>query len=613
MFDPYPVYAALGAACAGVPDFSVTPRLVVGTFSYAKLPMVADLAAQGDALADHDVVAALAGDPDALRAVRSELDRSRVDLDDPERDVLVLDADSSQQEAIEAVRSGSHLVVHGPPGTGKSQTIANLIATLAADGKRVLFVAEKRAAIDAVVGRLDRVGLGDLVLDLHGGATGAVAALAGARRGPRRASDAADPDTSEVERTLLERRTRLTDHATALHERREPWGVSAYDAQVELTRLTHRRNAPTSRVRIHGEALRAVSRDRVRERPASSPTRRRWAPDHHPADNHWYAAHVASVRRRDTRDPVRAEQRGPRAQERSVRCCRRLGCRPPPGRPTGGSVDLAERVRQTRTLRPEVFAVPLTDVVGATATRTTAARTASSSRWFTRLRLRRQARALPRAGPAAGPTARRAPRAQEQAAGLGSSPAAAPARRPRRPGRADRDWSALRPPGVAVHPPRTHARRSTWRRSRCPTCRPARSRRPRRPAGRLPRAVAVLDRCGPPGSAAGRRPRRRGVAVDDVAPEMERVWWISLLDDVSVRDPRYGTHDGPLLRRVGRTTSVPTTSTSTAPPRGCGRRSGAGSRPWPTTPTRRPWSGPRRRSRAGTCRCASCCPGPARR
>ena len=172
MFDPYPVYAALGQACADLPDFSVTPRLVVGTFSYAKLPMVADLAAQGDALADHDVVAALAGDPDALRAVRSELDRSRLELDDPDRDVLVLDADSSQQEAIEAVRSGSHLVVHGPPGTGKSQTIANLIATLAADGKRVLFVAEKRAAIDAVLGRLDRVGLGDLVLDLHSGAHG---------------------------------------------------------------------------------------------------------------------------------------------------------------------------------------------------------------------------------------------------------------------------------------------------------------------------------------------------------------------------------------------------------------------------------------------------------
>ncbi len=62
-FDPYPVYAALTHLCGAIPDFAVAPRLVVGTFSYAKLPMVADLAAQGAALADHDVVAALAGDP----------------------------------------------------------------------------------------------------------------------------------------------------------------------------------------------------------------------------------------------------------------------------------------------------------------------------------------------------------------------------------------------------------------------------------------------------------------------------------------------------------------------------------------------------------------------
>ena len=251
MFDPYPVYAALSQACSGVPDFSVTPRLVVGTFSYAKLPMVADLAAQGDALADHDVVAALAGDPDALRAVRSELDRSRVELDDPDRDVLVLDADSSQQEAIEAVRSGSHLVVHGPPGTGKSQTISNLIATLAADGKRVLFVAEKRAAIDAVVGRLDRVGLGDLVLDLHSGAHGrrrvarelvdALDRLARpetTRGRGRGASSATDPVASRVTAPAAARRTaadRLTGHVRSLHEEREPWGVTLYDVQEAVS------------------------------------------------------------------------------------------------------------------------------------------------------------------------------------------------------------------------------------------------------------------------------------------------------------------------------------------------------------------------------------------
>ncbi|WP_035949862.1 AAA domain-containing protein, partial [Knoellia flava] len=172
-FDPYPAFEALTETCSSVPDFEVAPRLVLGTFSYAKLPMVADLAAQGDALADHDVIAAIAGDPTAMRSVRHELPSRAPDVvPDPASGLLILDADSSQQEAIDAARSGAHLVIHGPPGTGKSQTIANLVAALAADGKRILFVAEKRAAIDAVVGRLDRVGLGDLVLDLHDGARG---------------------------------------------------------------------------------------------------------------------------------------------------------------------------------------------------------------------------------------------------------------------------------------------------------------------------------------------------------------------------------------------------------------------------------------------------------
>lgn len=170
-FDPGPAFAGMSEWCLSIPGFSITARIVAGTFSYAKLPMVADLTAQGESLASHDVVAALAGDPGALAAVRSQPPASQADpLFDDHGALLVLDADGSQQDVVEGVRAGSHLVVQGPPGTGKSQTIANLLASLAADGKRVLFVAEKRAAIDAVVGRLDRVGLGSLVLDVHDGA-----------------------------------------------------------------------------------------------------------------------------------------------------------------------------------------------------------------------------------------------------------------------------------------------------------------------------------------------------------------------------------------------------------------------------------------------------------
>ena len=79
----------------------------------------------------------------------------------------VLDADSSQISVIENVKAGHNLVVEGPPGTGKSQTIVNLIAELIAEGKTVLFVSEKMAALEVVKSRLDSVGLGKFVLELH--------------------------------------------------------------------------------------------------------------------------------------------------------------------------------------------------------------------------------------------------------------------------------------------------------------------------------------------------------------------------------------------------------------------------------------------------------------
>ena len=139
--------------------------------------MVRDLEAAGDLLADSDLVAAIAGDAHAQQAGRGRARsrrRSRPTAGDgadaPENDYSVLDADSSQRSAIDAVLAGRSLVIHGPPGTGKSQTIANLIAAMVARGRKVLFVAEKRAAIDAVLSRLVGVNLGDLVLDIHEGA-----------------------------------------------------------------------------------------------------------------------------------------------------------------------------------------------------------------------------------------------------------------------------------------------------------------------------------------------------------------------------------------------------------------------------------------------------------
>ena len=86
----------------------------------------------------------------------------------PRREFCVVEADSSQQCAIAGIAAGQNAVIHGPPGTGKSQTITNLIATLVAQGKTILFVAEKRAALEVVQQRLQNCGLDHLAMDLHG-------------------------------------------------------------------------------------------------------------------------------------------------------------------------------------------------------------------------------------------------------------------------------------------------------------------------------------------------------------------------------------------------------------------------------------------------------------
>ena len=133
--------------------------------------MVKDLTDNLDQLTLHDLIAAIAGDPSArqmLRSANTEENPRELDLLPPNNEFLVLDADSTQQAAIAGVLSLRNGVIQGPPGTGKSQTIANLIVELAARGRRVLFVAEKRAALEVVLDRLQRRGLRHLALDLHG-------------------------------------------------------------------------------------------------------------------------------------------------------------------------------------------------------------------------------------------------------------------------------------------------------------------------------------------------------------------------------------------------------------------------------------------------------------
>ena len=223
--------------CAPLAGFAIAARSVIGNFSFAKLPMVNDLNTNREHCARHDLIASIAGDVGARNALAA---RSAVvvpddlpDVIEPEAEYLVLPADASQSHVINRVLNGESITIQGPPGTGKSQTIANLIASLVAGGKRVLFVAEKRAAIDAVVKRLHQVGLDDIVLDLHSVST-TKAAFARALAQPLQATATAD-DTDPIDRQqLIDARRALHDYAQTMHSVREPFGLSLYDLQAEM-------------------------------------------------------------------------------------------------------------------------------------------------------------------------------------------------------------------------------------------------------------------------------------------------------------------------------------------------------------------------------------------
>ncbi|MDE2787672.1 MAG: AAA domain-containing protein [Chloroflexota bacterium] len=220
-----------------VAGIAIADRVVAGNFIYTNMPMVADLDHNLAAFADNDFVAAIAGVNEARQALADRIQDpplNRPDTDPPENEFLVVDADASQNRAINRVLAGESLVIWGPPGTGKSQTIANLIASLISQGKRVLFVAEKRAAIEVVIARLRRVGLSNLVMDVHGGVRSRREFAGSLADSMRDIGTVPARDDSELHRRLSERRAELIAHVDAMHAIREPWRVSLFEVQEKL-------------------------------------------------------------------------------------------------------------------------------------------------------------------------------------------------------------------------------------------------------------------------------------------------------------------------------------------------------------------------------------------
>jgi very-short-patch-repair endonuclease len=147
----------------------------------------------------------------------------------------VIDADSSQAVAIEEVSRGRNLVIKGPPGTGKSQTITNIIAAAAAQGRTVLFVAEKMAALDVVHRRLRDAGLSSLALELHSSKANKRVLLEELKRARSGSAPAPGGEATLVQR-LTDSRDKLNSHADMMHRSHEPSGLTPFRLLGHLIR-----------------------------------------------------------------------------------------------------------------------------------------------------------------------------------------------------------------------------------------------------------------------------------------------------------------------------------------------------------------------------------------
>lgn len=139
----------------------------MGLVSFLKISMYNDLLRNEAQLKTNPIIRAFAGERNEVNTIDGDTYEFDHDACRAIDSFQVLDADSSQQDAIALSQKGVSFVMQGPPGTGKSQTITNIIAQALADGKKILFVSEKMAALDVVYRRLTDVHLVDFCLSLH--------------------------------------------------------------------------------------------------------------------------------------------------------------------------------------------------------------------------------------------------------------------------------------------------------------------------------------------------------------------------------------------------------------------------------------------------------------
>ena len=200
-------------------EWCVKPNeIYLGFFNFTKLVMYNDLdLKEWPNIKNHPLLKSIFGESEGVSEAR-DFEPKEIDRKLPSESMYhVMDADSSQATVIEEVKRGKNLVVEGPPGTGKSQTITNIIAELLAANKKVLFVSEKMAALEVVKKRLDDVNLGDFCLELHSYKSNKQALLNELEKSASRQEPHEDQSDS-IFKKLDDMKSKLNSYVKEVHE-----------------------------------------------------------------------------------------------------------------------------------------------------------------------------------------------------------------------------------------------------------------------------------------------------------------------------------------------------------------------------------------------------------
>lgn len=220
--------------------WSVVTECKIGIFSFLKINMYKDLKDNAEKIVGNESVRALLGEIE----VRGEEEESGEALEQHN----VVDADSSQSEAIELAKRGKSFVLQGPPGTGKSQTITNVIAECLLDGKKVLFVSEKLAALSVVYDKLKKAGLEEFCLELHSHKANKKQVIEELCHTLRLSKSGVSEQAEKELKAKKEAQERLDAYANELHEVRPVIEKSLYRLYDEVSAC---RNAPTLEFVVH--------------------------------------------------------------------------------------------------------------------------------------------------------------------------------------------------------------------------------------------------------------------------------------------------------------------------------------------------------------------------